>query len=403
MTGQNRYLYGKMVALAFKACAALSVLSSVSCAKTGLIEDSEVDTVGIYSMSFTNAGVVLQSSTKASSSLTSGFIETTWKKYGAGSIPVMEKYKVEYKTSGTAWDGTVRPYWDYTGVSGQYEKFWDLSGFPYRFHAVSPCPSDLDGFDFGSSLKIPASYKSQTCSDGVVTPSAPEPYLVAQVQRANDGKDYDIYAGNAEIDSNGNVSKTRSVALPFHHLNTKIRFGVYSTSPWVSANHIFIKDLSVQTSSSDFVTAAAGYESNGNWQIPTGNSGFYGLTKSTASVTLMQLTGGVNDKYDLMDRQTPKTAYWLDCESGLAQIPQENVQMTVSLTLVDGSGTVKKTFTDVPVKLADDTARFNWQSGFINTYYLIINYDDERLELEFTATLTPWEDVTGSLSTDLEK
>lgn len=396
-------MYGKMVALAFKACAALSVLSFASCAKTGIIEDGEVDTVGIYSMSFTNAGVVQQSSTKASSSLTSGFIETTWKKYGAGNVPVMENYIVEYKTSGTAWDGTVRAYWDYTGVSGQYEKFWDLSGFPYRFHAISPYPDNLSGFAFGSSLKIPASYKSQTFTDGVVSPSAPEPYLVAQAQRAEDGKDYDVFAGNAEIDSNGNVSKTRSVALPFHHLNTKVRFGVYSTSPWVSANHLYIKNLTVQTSSSDFVTAASGYESNGSWQILTGNSGFYGLTKSTASVTLMQLTGGVDDKYDLMDRQTQKTAYWLDCESGLAQIPQENVKMTVNLTLVDGSGNEKKTFTNVPVKLADNTQVFNWKSGFINTYYLIINYDDEKLELEFTATLTPWEDVTGSLSTDLEK
>lgn len=385
--------------------AALAVVA-VSCSKTEqIIKDKDIDTVGIDAMTFTNAGVIQQSPTKASSSLSSGFVVSTWKRFGtADRQTVMDSYKVEYKTTGTAWDGNVRPYWDYTGVSGQYEKFWDYSGFPYRFHAIAPYPADLTGFGIDGNITIPAAYSSQSCADGAISPANAEPYLVAQVARDADGKDYDVFADNTEITKNAAQGKTRAIALPFHHLNSKIRFAIYSTSPWVSANHVYVKNLKVETTSSDFVTAASGYSAPASgWQIKTGNSGFTGLTKSSANLTLLSLTGGAGvEEYDLNERQTQKTAYWLKCQDGLAQIPQTGVEMKVSCDLVLADGSVKKSFANVPVKLPDDSTVFDWQSGYIYTYYLIITNVDEMLDIEFTATLAPWEDVSGSFSATIE-
>lgn len=46
----------------------------------------------------------------------------------------------------------------------------------------------------------------------------------------------------------------------------------------------------------------------------------------------------------------------------------------------------------------------HWIAGCIHTYQLCLELDDKGLPiLTVTATLTPWEDVAGSLSTDLEQ
>ena len=85
------------------------------------------------------------------------------------------------------------------------------------------------------------------------------------------------------------------------------------------------------------------------------------------------------------------------------QIPQDGVKMTVSLKLLTADKTDYKTLVDIPIKLDDNTDVFNWKPGYIYTYYLVIGGIPEKLEIEFTCTLTPWEDISGSLSTDLEQ
>lgn len=396
MTLRNTNKCSQVFAGVLPTLATLVVLCLSSCAKTSVIEEKNIDETGTYPLSFTNAGIVQsQAETKASSSsLTTGFVVSTWKRYGAGDRQtVMDMYEVQYKTSGTAWDGNVRPYWDYTGVSGQYEKYWDLSAFPYRFHAISPCPTDLTGFQLDGGLKIPASYSSQICVDGTVSPSAAEPYLVAQVQRDPDGRDYDVYENNTEINMTGASSLTRPVALPFHHLNCKVRFSLYATAPWLSSNHSYISNLKVQSASPNFVTSATGYE-----------AGFVGLTRSVGPATILSLTGQAgNSEFDLINFQTPKTAYWLKCKDGLAQMPQDGVQLRVSFDVVNPDGSVKRQFDNVPVMLVDGTDTFNWQPGYIYTYNLVITEIGEKLAVEFTCTLTPWVDVMGSFSTDLEQ
>lgn len=316
----------------------------------------------------------------------------------------MDAYEVEYKVTGSSWDGTVRAYWDYRGVSGQTEKYWDYSAFPYRFHAVAPCPpKPATGFEFSEqTLTIPAPYFGQSCVNGTVTPQDVEPYLVAQVGRASDGKDTDHFTGK-EI-NNSSAARNRDVALPFHHLNCMVRFGLYATGEWITSQKFYIQDLSIKVSSNDFVTRAAGYTASGAWHIESGNAGFYGLSRQNAGYTLLRFDGGKDvPGNDVGSHQGKSSAYWLQCQGGLAQIPQQEVQMLLSMKLMNEDGSLYKEYTDVPIKLEDSPSiNHSWLSGYLHTYYLILTFN-EKLEFSFTCTLSPWEDVSGSLETDLEK
>ena len=406
-------MFGKAV-WALSACAVMC-----ACATDTIVKEEDDDTPESFDpMSFTCQiqDDVPTTATRATA-LTTGFMVSTYKSYAltGKQQTVMDQYTVEYFTTGTAWDGNVRPYWDYTQVSGQIQRYWDFSNFPYRFHAVAPCPPNKSDFTLSSTeVKIPARYSYQTCTDGSVTPAnnVAEPYLLSQVHRAADGKDTDILAqdpSHPEINTSSSTLN-REVKMPFHHLNSKVRFAVYCLSPWVTANYLYVKDLTVKVSSSDFVTSASGFNStcteSSSWRPDVSPFGFTGLNKAASPPTLLSYSGMSNGTplhdNDLRENQTQKTANFLQCRNGIMQIPQEGVEMKVSLTLYDSSHTKYKSLTDVPIKL-DDISVFKWEPGYIYTYYLVIGGIPDKLEIEFTCTLTPWDDISGSLSTDLEQ
>lgn len=424
----------RKVAKVTKTLAALGVLLFSACTSDKVLEEiPEIDLNGTDPLKFTTMAVdnEAQQNTRANRqpSLTTGFMVSTYKGFmQSNQQTVMTNYNVEYKTTGTAWDGNVRPYWDYTQVPGQYEKYWDYSAFPYRFHAIAPCPDNAAGYILGDKhLKINAPYYYQTChnglvqtrqADGTVTDAPAEPHILAQVQRIQDGTDQDLLARDPEkVDlNNGSTTLNREVWLPFHHLNSKIRFAVYSLSPWVTDNYLYIEDMTIKVTSPQFVTAASTYEASlssttGNWRPDTANSGFTGLTQKDPAQhvdPLFRFDGGKDvEGNDLRERQTQRTAFWLQCTDGMVQLPQEDVQMSVTFRLMREDGKPYKQFTDVPIAIEhpDGTyqPRHDWQPGYIYTYYLIIDGVDDRLEITFTCTLTPWEDVEGSLSTDLEQ
>lgn len=412
--------------------AALAVLLFISCSNGATIEKiEEIDINGKDPLAFTcltDNSEQEHNTTRAAQLLTTDFVVSTYKAYNTpNQYPVMTDYHVEYKTSGTAWDGNVRPYWDYTKVTGQYEKYWDYSAFPYRFHAVAPYPTNPAHVTFNDkALTINAPYSMQTSLNGMVTPTdrVAEPYLAAQLQRNPDGRDYDLLSTNHPLEINtGSQARNRYVALPFHHLNSKVRFGIYSTTPWTTANPLYIEGLTIRAYSPNFVTAATGYTATGttapgaatvlgssaseySWYLATGNSGFTNLvfSSSAAETPLLRFDGGkeVTDN-DLSLHQGRSSAYWLQCKDGLMQIPQENVTLCVSFNLNRMDGTLYKSYNDIPIQLADGTRHYNWLSGYLHTYYLIIGGIEDNLEITFTATLTPWEDITGSLTTDLEQ
>ena len=407
-------IFGKAI-LALSACAVMC-----ACATDTIVKEEDDDTPESFDpMSFTCQiqDDVPTTATRATA-LTTGFMVSTYKSYALTDKQqtVMDRYTVEYKTSGTAWDGNVRPYWDYTQVSGQIQRYWDFSNFPYRFHAVAPCPADKSAVKLtDKEVRLDKGYSYQTVTDGVVSPSNAdaEPYMLAQVHRAADGVDTDILAQDDQH-RNINTSSTslnREVKMPFHHLNSKVRFAVYCLSPWVTANYLYVKDLTVNVTSSDFVTSASGFEAtcteSSSWRPDVSPFGFTGLTKAASSSTLLSYSGMSNgtplQDNDLRENQTQKTANFLQCKDGIMQIPQDGVKMTVSLKLLKANHNDYKILADIPIKLDDNTDVFNWKPGYIYTYYLVIGGILDKLEIEFTCTLTPWEDISGSLSTDLEQ
>ena len=407
-------IFGKAI-LALSACAVMC-----ACATDTIVKEEDDDTPESFDpMNFTCQiqDDVPTTATRATA-LTTGFMVSTYKSYALTDKQqtVMDRYTVEYKTSGTAWDGNVRPYWDYTQVSGQIQRYWDFSNFPYRFHAVAPCPADKSAVKLtDKEVRLDKGYSYQTVTDGVVSPSNAdaEPYMLAQVHRAADGVDTDILAQDDQH-RNINTSSTslnREVKMPFHHLNSKVRFAVYCLSPWVTANYLYVKDLTVNVTSSDFVTSASGFEAtcteSSSWRPDVSPFGFTGLTKAASSSTLLSYSGMSNgtplQDNDLRENQTQKTANFLQCKDGIMQIPQDGVKMTVSLKLLKADKTHYMTLADIPIKLDDNTDVFNWKPGYIYTYYLVIGGILDKLEIEFTCTLTPWEDISGSLSTDLEQ
>ena len=163
-------------------------LTIVLAAMAGCSSDSTVTPIEDYveqqPMSFSIAtldeGTGLSRATQQP--LEAGFLVSTYKLYGAASQQtVMDRYEASYNK--TTYHGSK---WNTVGNKGeapdyfyqtQYERYWDLSAFPYRFHAITPCPKQTTVnaliADFKLSdkeLTIPkissTIYKSQTSTNG---------------------------------------------------------------------------------------------------------------------------------------------------------------------------------------------------------------------------------------------
>lgn len=420
--------------MALAACGVLLILSA--CAGNTVIQEVEdINTDSTDPMKFScqlQQGAQGQRA-NAATLLTSDFIVDTYKAYATPKQQcVMQRFHVRYSSSGNAWNGDVQHFWEYNQVDGQELKYWDYSHFPYRFHAVAPYTNDAARVSFDDrQLQIQAPYYAQTCTnglitthraDGSITTENPEPYIVAQVHRGTDGRDTDLLAIDPQHTNLNNATTTRhrEVWMPFHHLNSKIRFAVYALSPWVTANLLYIKNLRIKVTTDDFVTAATGYSaacsgtgSNADpfrgWRDWSSHSGFTGLSKApAASLPLLFRFDGGRDVpgNDLRDCQTQRTAFFLQCPDGIMQLPQTGVRLTISFDVYDENDQLYKAFSDVPIEYELDGTHHplhTWQSGYIYTYYFILGSVDDKLGITFTCTLTPWEDITGSLSTDLEQ
>lgn len=392
-------------------------------------------------LSFEGGSVLDDAQTKASSSLQSDFVVSTYKNYGAtdwnpSQNTVMDRFYVKYSVSGNAWDGVVISKWNYININNpwtgkaQEEKFWDYSGFPYRFHAVAPANGNtLDKNQITklsqNELGINAPFRAQTfnapaSADASLltkasTTTAPgdkdaEPYLVAQVSRNNNGEDQDLIKG-VQINTTG-TSRNRRVALPFHHLNSSVRFGVYTKSLYQTSQHDYISDMVIWVEK--LATSATSYKAYGqdSWVSDYGFSGFQGITVQDNQTILTfnpsPVSGVAPRSYadnDLSLHQGKASAYWLECPEGIMQLPQNGLKLHVRLTVRNESGEEHFYFHDYEIQKGDnDIDPTHWMAGYMHTYYLCLTLDDEGLPIMIvTATLAPWEDVSGSLNTGLEK
>lgn len=397
--------------------------------------------VGNDPIAFTGAdeGQTTRNATR-STMLQSGFVVSTFKHYGATDWnkdlhTVMPRYLVEYKENRDDWNGVVISNWNYVNITNpwtsarQEEKFWDYSGFPYRFHAVAPANGNSITKEHlttlsNNELLINAPYKAQAFTAPSISPSASdhespattpsnqeaEPYLIAQVSRNNNGEDRDIIKDKA-INTESH-SKNRRVALPFHHLNAKVRFGVYTLSLAQTAQHDYISDVVITVEK--LATSATSYKAYGqdSWISSNGYSGFQGITvedNQTIFTFNPSTTSGSFRSYEANDlslHQGRNSAYWMECPNGIMQLPQNGVKIHVSMTIHKENGEARYVFHDYEIKQETPSSidPTHWIAGCIHTYYLCLQIDDEQLPiLTVTATLTPWEDVSGSLNTDLEQ
>ncbi len=373
----------------------------------------------------------MESRTRASESLKSDFLVSTYKNYGSSTAQeeVMRQYEAKYKTD--TWN-TTNTSWNTVGTTTdgfyqeQFEKYWDTSAYPYEFLAIAPAPIENQAIKTGFSVidgnvQITSTITGQTVADGTVTPkeaSSPE-YLLSQMERkrkdadATQTEDIDKLT-NTTIGSN--TSPTGKVPLPFHHLTSKVRFAIYTTEPVSESQSLPITDVSFKVKSSDgngFVTSANGYSANVSSTVNALAGTFSGLQYSTDPVELLKLSGPTTEgtfpdayleKHEWKSKDDVN-AYFFECKDGLAQVPQKNLQLLVSFTITPTVGEPYKV-TDMPVELTDADGNkvkvFTWEPNHLYTYYIVVRHLFSH-EISFTATVSDWEDINGKIATNLEE
>ncbi|WP_139294639.1 fimbrillin family protein [Xylanibacter ruminicola] len=383
-------------------CASLSACSSDTTIHD--VEEQHDDVPMQFSQAAINSPATRADGT--SHNLEQGFLVSCWKAFGkAKQQVVMDKYEVKYKQD--LWNNSSR--WDYVGTKStstdgyyqdQYQRYWDASAYAYRFYAITPCPphDEINSFTLtDKQLVIPetVSFVSQTCENGKCTTGA-EPYSVAQVEcpDGSNNNDIDLLANGVINKSNDGhtTTLTRYVALPFHHITSKVRFGIYSSN----GTSFKLSNIKI-TAQSDggFITAANGYTAN----LSTANMLSEQFTKTTAQLSEYVLLTDGSGTNEFSKYNASSNPYWFQCENGLLQIPQQKVKLLLSFDINDTP------YSDIPiaVKSGETTIdSFTWESNKIYTYYINIS-DLKPLTIEFSAELAPWTEVTGSISTDLEK
>ena len=323
----------------------------------------------------------------------------------------------------------------------QYERYWDLSAFPYRFHAITPCPKQatvnalITGFEMSDKeLTIPAitatKYESQTADDGVVTPATvTDPYMIAQVERDANGVDWDLLQPQFEADgtlkatrtkiSETTANFTRAVPLRFHHINSKVRFAIYTTVKNFPAEALTISNVKISakipsTLQRKFITYARGFNSQieGNPFTETPllfgdnffDKGSY-VNQNVADVALL-INNSIKTA-DLKSATSREKAYFFDLPNtgadamadgtpgGLLQIPQKGVELYVEFDINNEHYSFQLE--------VNGKKTFDWRASCRYTYYIVVKHL-VPFEIAFTATIEPWVTVTSSnIDTDLEQ
>ena len=438
-------------------CFFLKILSSVlalswlaSCSSDGTITDIP-DYVEQDPLTFSVASSSTSVSRAASHELEQGFMVSTYKLYGSvQQQKVMGRYEALYSTDeANKYHGSK---WNTVGKQGaendpsslyqtQYERYWDLSAFPYRFHAITPCPKQatvnalITGFELSDKeLKIPAitatKYESQTADDGVVTPATvTDPYMIAQVERDANGVDWDLLQPQFEADgtlkatrtkiSETTANFTRAVPLRFHHINSKVRFAIYTTVQNFPAEALTISNVKISaknpsTLQGKFITYAWGFNSQieGNRFTETpllfGDNFFdKGAYLSMDLEPEQILINNESKTYDIKLANERSKAYFFHLPNtgadamadgtpgGLLQIPQKGVELYVEFDINNEHYSFQLE--------VNGKKTFDWRASCRYTYYIVVKHL-VPFEIAFTATIEPWVTVTSSnIDTDLEQ
>ena len=441
----------------------LKIISSVlalswlaSCSSDGTITDIP-DYVEQDPLTFSVASSSTSVSRAASHELEQGFMVSTYKLYGeASQQKVMDRYEALYNI-GSLYNGSK---WNTVGTAGsdpattlyqtQYERYWDLSAFPYRFHAITPCPKTsvntlITDFELSDKeLTIPkissTIYKSQTSTNGKLNQDyIPDPYMIAQVERDANGVDWDLLQPQFEADGTLKATKTkisettanftRAVPLRFHHINSKVRFAIYTTVTNFPAESLTISNAKITATNplgpweGEFIYQYQGYTASlANATDNFFDTGDLTNPKSATSYVLLDNTPNENKKTaDLKDATSREKAYFFDIPStkvgekadgtpiyddittesgtvtpgGLLQIPQKGVELFVEFDINNEHYSFQLE--------VNGKKQFDWRASCRYTYYIVVKHL-QPFEIAFTATIEPWVTVTSSnIDTDLEQ
>lgn len=415
-------------------------------------------------LTFSVASSSTSVSRAASHELEQGFLVSTYKLYGeASQQTVMDCYEALYNI-GPLYNGSK---WNTVGNKGadndpsslyqtQYERYWDLSAFPYRFHAITPCPKQtsanalITGFELSDKeLKIPkissTIYKSQTSTNGKLNQDyIPDPYMIAQVERDANGVDWDLLQPQFEADGTLKATKTkisettanftRAVPLRFHHINSKVRFAIYTTVTNFPAESLTISNAKITATNplgpweGEFIYQYQGYTASlANATDNFFDTGDLTNPRSATSYVLLDNTPNENKKTaDLKDATSREKAYFFDIPStkvgekangtpiydnittesgtvtpgGLLQIPQKGVELFVEFDINNEHYAFQ-----LEIEKQDGTKQkqFDWRASCRYTYYIVVKHL-VPFEIAMTATIEPWVTVqSGDIGTDLEQ
>ena len=413
-------------------------------------------------LTFSVASSSTSVSRAASHELEQGFLVSTYKLYGAAQQQtVMDCYEALYNIE-PLYNGSK---WNTVGNKGadpkslyktQYERYWDLSAFPYRFHAITPCPKQatvnalITDFELSDKeLKIPkissTIYKSQTSTNGKLNQDyIPDPYMIAQVERDANGVDWDLLQPQFEADGTLKATKTkisettanftRAVPLRFHHINSKVRFAIYTTVTNFPAESLTISNAKITATNplgpweGEFIYQYQGYTASlANATDNFFDTGDLTNQRSETSYVLLDNTPNENKKTaDLKDATSREKAYFFDIPStkvgekadgtpiyddittesgtvtpgGLLQIPQKGVELYVEFDINNEHYAFQ-----LEIEKQDGTKQkqFDWRASCRYTYYIVVKHL-QPFEIAFTATIEPWVTVTSSnIDTDLEQ
>ena len=459
-------------------CFFLKILSSVlalswlaSCSSDTTITDIP-DYVEQDPLTFSVASSSTSVSRAASHELEQGFLVSTYKLYGAASQQtVMDRYEALYSTNeANKYHGSK---WNTVGEQGandapsslyqtQYERYWDLSAFPYRFHAITPCPKQtsvnalITGFELSDKkLIIPkissTIYKSQTSTNGKLNQDyIPDPYMIAQVERDANGVDWDLLQPQFEADGTLKATKTkisettanftRAVPLRFHHINSKVRFAIYTTVTNFPAESLTISNAKITATNplgpweGEFIYQYQGYTASlSNATDNFFDTGDLTNPRSATSYVLLDNTPNENKKTaDLKSATSRDKAYFFDIPStkvgvengvdifddievqyveggitktrktpgGLLQIPQKGVELFVEFDINNEHYSFQL---EIEKSGGSKQKQFDWRASCRYTYYIVVKHL-VPFEIAFTATIEPWVTVTSSkIDTDLEQ
>lgn len=388
----------------------IAIAALTACSSDKTLEEVKDITLPDSPMQFSTHAEGEQNVTRGSL-LTQGFQVSCWKNFGAADQQtVMNDYNVLYHP------GAAQT-WTYDDVEGQYLRYWDLSAYPYHFHAVTPylqhgsasITPGLLSINLSATEAIP--FRAQTFLEETYNQDVAnsEPCMVAHVSRSAKNAngeyiDHDHLATAAEnytINTTNQTNAVREVHLPFHHLMSKVGFRFYIDYPEEPSYDIYLSNVSISifNAKDKFVLESQQYTAAATPTTDLMHGTFGDLIKTTTDEQPLITKEGQYPAVNMKEHLNKEHAFDFYCPDDMLQIPQKDLVIRVRLTLkYNFQGEDKQVDYDSLLRLdpedpASAPQHFDWDPSCHYIYYLHLRNLEDYPIVVCTAELVPWEIV----------